>query len=108
MDSPTEKLLKTFTELCEELISKAYVVTDGRAVMTTVIDHDLAIHLCKLVGRKTESNKWKVATIANAVEMAYRTGYETAVENLKKPDGDIDEKDSELRECDIQPEEESD
>jgi len=107
MMTTTEKLLKGFTELCEELVSEAYVVTNGRAVMSTVLDHELAVHLCKLSNRKLGTNDWKVAKIQDALELAYRTGYIAAVEEHKNIDGEQDEKDSELRECSIQHEEES-
>ena len=102
MESTTEKLMKGFTELCEELVSNAYVVTDGRAVMSTVLDHALAVHLCQLAGRKFESKSWRVVKIDDAIELAYRTGY-----NEASKENDI-EQDPKLRECDLQQQEKSD
>ena len=112
MNSTTEKLLKGFTELCEELVSNAYIVTDGRSVVDTVLDYDLAVHLCKLSQRKYEGSDFVVIKIEDALEFAYRKGFQEAIhecgvrekERLEKTDGE----DSELRERDLQQQKESD
>jgi len=117
MNKSSEKLFMGFLELCEELVSEAWVVTDGRAVMTAVLDHEVAIKICQLAIRKTDSDKWKVAKLADSIEMAYRCGYEHALNDINnndtgeeasedglapETDGENDGEDSELRDGDIQ------
>jgi len=108
MTNKTNILLKTFTELCEELISEAWVVTDGQKVIDTVLDHGLAVHLCKLMLRKEPNSSWYVATIPNAIALAWKTGYIEGrkdygldEETIIDEHGDVDGENSELRERDI-------
>jgi hypothetical protein len=107
MNTATEKLLKTFTELCESLIADAYVITDGRSVLTAVLDHELATKLCQVMIDRTCDNSWKVTKIADGLELAYRNGYNQACKDFEKQiERNTDEQDSELRDSELQREEE--
>lgn len=109
MSLNTETLLKSFVEICEDLVSDAYVITDGMNVLTAVLDYDVAIKLCKFTIDKTGNDKWKVASIPNAILMAYRAGHKQAVYNMKSTkEGDKNAEDSELRVGEFQREPESD
>ena len=103
----TEKLLKAFTEVCDELISEAHVVTDGRRFMTAVLDYDLAEKLCKMAKQNSNAD-WRVLNIPTALEFAFRTGYAIAQYEMQERNGGNDEKDSELRECELPEQKESD
>jgi len=122
MSSTSEKLFKGFIELCEELVHDAYVITDGHAVLTATLDHDVAIKLCKLTIRQTGNKNWRVTSLSETTEFAYRTGYDAACQDLQEQisdeevssdklaseNGENNEKDLQLRKCEIQHQEKSD
>jgi len=113
MESASEKMLKAFVDLCETLVSEAYVITDGRSVLTATLDHAVASKLCDMMIKQSNNKNWKVATLNGLAQYAFKNGYaagkEASTDGLV-PDlrGDTDGKDSELREREIQHEEESD
>ncbi len=86
----SEILYKSFVSLCEKLITDAYVVTNGRSILTAVLDHDVATKLCQVMIDKSGQD-WKVAKIPDALEMAYRDGYEDALKYMKENTDDIKE-----------------
>jgi len=119
MSEVTEKLFKGFVELCEDLVSDTYVITNGREVVTATLDHDIATKLCKLTRRNDPNGNWVVAKIPSAIEFAYAHGRADAIEELNQsgeeasnaaPEqiGETDGQDSQLREREIQHQEEPD
>ena len=115
----SEKLLKAFTEICEEIVSDVYVITNGRSTLTATLDHNVATKLCEMMIKQSGNSDWVVAQIPNAIEFAYRHGYETAIDHVKAvqsgegveetaPEfkGELDAENSELRDGELQREEE--
>lgn len=110
MESTSDKLFKGFVELCEELVTEAYLITDGRQVLTAVLDHSVATKLCKTMIKRTGDPNWKVTKIADGVELAWRNGYLQGCREMEmkiNANGDANEEDSELRDGGLQSEEES-
>jgi hypothetical protein len=83
MESASEELFKGFVELCEKLVSDAYIITDGRRVLTATLDHSVATKLCQVMIDRTGEPNWRVASIANGIELAYRCGYDQACRDFK-------------------------
>jgi len=100
----TEKLLNVFTELCEDMINEAFMVTDGRRVVTTVLDYDLAVKLAKMAN-ESSSTRFYVLNIPTAINFAFECGYQIAT---NERNGDNDDKDPELRERDLSEQKETD
>lgn len=121
MDDAHTNLLEKVMDLCDSVISKAYVVTDGQRVSSIVLDAKIAEFLCKEMRKKYNSDVWIFTSIPEAIQYAFGCGRSCAFEELrsiqtKKAEqpvddsvkGEVNGKDSELRSSDVQSEEKPD
>jgi hypothetical protein len=105
-----EELMEKFVEICDSLVSTAFVVTDGIRVSAIVLDEKVALFLAREMIKKYNDRHWTYLQIPDALEYAFSRGVEyqkqMMIDAVKPNDGDKNEENTELREGDIQPQQE--
>jgi hypothetical protein len=112
-----EKLLESLISLCDDIVSDAYVITDGYQVSAIVIDKKIADFLCRQMRKKFGNDKWVYLSIPQSIEYAFSCGRELGRDEFKESAQPVDgaEKeridygeDTELRTGGVQSEQKSD
>jgi len=113
MSTNQEELINRLMELADDMISKAYVVTNGLRVSTIVLDQKIAEFICKKLRSEYNSDRWVFLTIPQAIEYAFSCGRECAFEELRlaqskaeqpvddSAKGEVNGKDQEFRESNL-------
>lgn len=87
MNEKQEKILSSLLEICDDLVSGAFVVTDGYMVSAIVLDEGVAKYLCKEMRKQYNNDKWVYLSIPMAIEYAYSIGRESGylIDESPKP-----------------------
>ena len=87
LDDNLKEMLEGFVELCEQVVGKAKVVTNGTDVAGIVLDENLAKHICRKTVQISEdkeraSKEWVVCSISDAMKYSYRVGWDHAFNEI--------------------------
>jgi len=86
LDKNLQQILQSFMDVCDSVVERAYVVTNGIRIAGIVLQEDLAHHICKKViatyqeeEQKKVSNEWVVCDIPHALQYAFERGYNSGM-----------------------------
>lgn len=87
-DPELRKLLESFLQLCDTMVEKSYVVTNGLNVAGVVLQKKLAEHICFKMrnsyrnGEEDSAEKWIICSIPQALRYSFERGYEEAFRQI--------------------------
>jgi len=84
MENKQQQLFDKLLELCDSMVSEAYVVTNGLKVSSIVLDKKIAEFLCREMRKQYNSDTWVYLSIPQAIEYAFSCGREYAMDEIKK------------------------
>lgn len=100
LDKNLKSILESFIDVCDAVVERAYVVTNGLRIAGIVLQEDLAHHICKkmiLTYKETEreqaKKEWVVCSIPNAMKYAFERGFRQCQTEINRQNKNLERKD---------------